>query len=286
MVERLGGEDGEWRYYPRAWRIELDGFDGREAEPRLVRSPADFASLPSQRVLRSPPFHHGVRSQGMRGCRLRQTARRSCQVDEVHRWFHDPLRTSASLPLPPRSQRAAHSSLLTQPARDFVDQAVRHVLLRQGVLGIKVKIMKGWDPEGRTGPSKPLPDVVTSTSSSSSPASLTDSPPAQSSSPRRTPLRPSSPLDSPSPSRPVERPRSPRPRLPSPLPPPLLLRKRLPLRPSLRDSGSAIHVWVVAFAFVFSWDAERDGSRGLDALAWKDLREATRLRREDAPAKT
>lgn len=48
-----------------------------------------------------------------------------------------------------------------------MDQAVRHVLLRQGVLGIKVKIMKGHDPEGRTGPSKPLPDVVTSASSPS-----------------------------------------------------------------------------------------------------------------------
>jgi len=47
-----------------------------------------------------------------------------------------------------------------QPARDFVDYAVRHVLLRQGVLGIKVKIMKGWDPEGQLGPKKPLPDSV------------------------------------------------------------------------------------------------------------------------------
>ncbi|KAJ3576651.1 hypothetical protein NP233_g292 [Leucocoprinus birnbaumii] len=47
-----------------------------------------------------------------------------------------------------------------QPARDFVDYAVRHVLLRQGVLGIKVKIMKGYDPEGQLGPKKPLPDSV------------------------------------------------------------------------------------------------------------------------------
>ncbi|KAF8137540.1 ribosomal protein S3 [Boletus edulis] len=47
-----------------------------------------------------------------------------------------------------------------QPARDFVDHAVRHVLLKQGVLGIKVKIMKGWDPEGQIGPRKPLPDSV------------------------------------------------------------------------------------------------------------------------------
>lgn len=48
-----------------------------------------------------------------------------------------------------------------QPCVDFVDQAVRHVLLRQGVLGIKVKIMRGSDTEGRNGaPAKPLPDLV------------------------------------------------------------------------------------------------------------------------------
>ncbi|GMG19504.1 unnamed protein product [Ambrosiozyma monospora] len=45
-----------------------------------------------------------------------------------------------------------------QPVRDFIDVATRHVLLRQGVLGIKVKIMK--DPAAqRTGP-KSLPDYV------------------------------------------------------------------------------------------------------------------------------
>jgi len=71
-----------------------------------------------------------------------------------------------------------------QPARDFVDYAVRHVLLKQGVLGIKVKMyvyplfspihctsflvlthtlplsMKGTDPEGQLGPRKSLPDHV------------------------------------------------------------------------------------------------------------------------------
>ena len=30
-----------------------------------------------------------------------------------------------------------------------------------GVLGIKVKIMLPWDPTGKTGPKKPLPDNVT-----------------------------------------------------------------------------------------------------------------------------
>jgi len=47
-----------------------------------------------------------------------------------------------------------------QPSIDFVDTAVRHVLMRQGVLGIKVKIMKPHDPEGKRGPQHPLPDHV------------------------------------------------------------------------------------------------------------------------------
>merc|ERR1711974_39293 len=42
----------------------------------------------------------------------------------------------------------------------YVDTACRHVLLRQGVLGIKVKIMLPWDPQGKCGPKKPLPDHV------------------------------------------------------------------------------------------------------------------------------
>ncbi|KAK0522015.1 40S ribosomal protein S3 [Tilletia horrida] len=48
-----------------------------------------------------------------------------------------------------------------QPVRDFVDEAVRHVLMKQGVLGIKVKIMHGWDPTGKAGKPFPLPDAVT-----------------------------------------------------------------------------------------------------------------------------
>ena len=47
------------------------------------------------------------------------------------------------------------------PVNDYVDAAVRHVMLRQGVLGIKVKIMLEWDPTGKNGPKKPLPDMVT-----------------------------------------------------------------------------------------------------------------------------
>merc|ERR1711862_408607 len=46
------------------------------------------------------------------------------------------------------------------PVNEYVDMACRHVLLRQGVLGIKVKIMLPWYPQGKIGPKKPLPDHV------------------------------------------------------------------------------------------------------------------------------
>jgi len=46
------------------------------------------------------------------------------------------------------------------PTQDYLQQAVRHVLLRQGILGIKVKIMLPHDPKGQSGPKTPLPDHV------------------------------------------------------------------------------------------------------------------------------
>merc|ERR1712130_166170 len=46
------------------------------------------------------------------------------------------------------------------PSRDFIDSAVRHVLLRQGVLGIKFNVMLPFDPQGKTGPKTPMPDKV------------------------------------------------------------------------------------------------------------------------------
>ncbi|XP_057985441.1 40S ribosomal protein S3-3-like [Hevea brasiliensis] len=48
-----------------------------------------------------------------------------------------------------------------QPVKDYIDSAVRRVLLRQGVLGIKVKIMLDWYPKRKQGPTTPLPDLVT-----------------------------------------------------------------------------------------------------------------------------
>merc|ERR1712087_1010988 len=46
------------------------------------------------------------------------------------------------------------------PVRDYLDVSVRHVMLRQGVLGLKVKIMLDWDPTGKVGPKYPMPDVI------------------------------------------------------------------------------------------------------------------------------
>merc|ERR1712196_201279 len=47
------------------------------------------------------------------------------------------------------------------PTREYIDTAVRHVPMRQGMIGIKVKIMLPHDPSGKTGPKAPLPDAIT-----------------------------------------------------------------------------------------------------------------------------
>lgn len=66
-----------------------------------------------------------------------------------------------------RGQRAKSMKFISglmlhsgQPAKEYVDRAVRHVLLRQGVLGIKLRILLDWDPTGKRGPSTPLPDQI------------------------------------------------------------------------------------------------------------------------------
>ncbi|KAL6067112.1 40S ribosomal protein S3 [Balamuthia mandrillaris] len=47
-----------------------------------------------------------------------------------------------------------------QPSKEFVDTAVRHVLLRQGVLGVRVSIMLPNDPMIRGSLEKPIPDHI------------------------------------------------------------------------------------------------------------------------------
>jgi len=47
-----------------------------------------------------------------------------------------------------------------QPKLDFLDVAVRHVSFKQGIMGVKVKIMLPHDPTGKAGVKAILPDIV------------------------------------------------------------------------------------------------------------------------------
>merc|ERR1712190_348395 len=46
------------------------------------------------------------------------------------------------------------------PKVHYIQESVRHVLMRQGVLGVKVKIMLSYDPEGERGTSVMMPDKI------------------------------------------------------------------------------------------------------------------------------
>jgi small subunit ribosomal protein S3e len=45
--------------------------------------------------------------------------------------------------------------------RTFVDKAIRHVYMRAGCLGVRVRIMLPFDEKGEKGPSFPQPDDIT-----------------------------------------------------------------------------------------------------------------------------
>merc|ERR1711981_926737 len=47
-----------------------------------------------------------------------------------------------------------------EPKKHYIESAVRHVAMRQGMLGIRVKIMLAHDPEGRMGAKMPMPYAV------------------------------------------------------------------------------------------------------------------------------
>merc|ERR1711879_315627 len=47
-----------------------------------------------------------------------------------------------------------------QPKNEFMDCAVRHVFFKQGIIGVKVKILLPTDLTGRKGVKKALPDSV------------------------------------------------------------------------------------------------------------------------------
>merc|ERR1719407_336150 len=45
-----------------------------------------------------------------------------------------------------------------EPKKNYISAASRNVMMRQGVLGVRVKIMLAHDPEGKMGAKMPLPD--------------------------------------------------------------------------------------------------------------------------------
>jgi small subunit ribosomal protein S3e len=47
-----------------------------------------------------------------------------------------------------------------QPQKDYIDVAVRHVFFKQGIMGVKVKVMLPHDPTGRFGVKIPIADRV------------------------------------------------------------------------------------------------------------------------------
>merc|ERR1719181_578430 len=47
-----------------------------------------------------------------------------------------------------------------EPKRHYISEAVRHVAMRQGMLGVKVKIMLAYDPEGKMGTKMQIPDNI------------------------------------------------------------------------------------------------------------------------------
>jgi small subunit ribosomal protein S3e len=48
-----------------------------------------------------------------------------------------------------------------EPVKHYIDKAIRHILLKQGCLGINLQIMLPYDPEGKEGCAYMQPDVVT-----------------------------------------------------------------------------------------------------------------------------
>ena len=62
-----------------------------------------------------------------------------------------------------KSQKFADGYMIKtgQAYNDYVETAVRHVMMRQGILGVKVSIMLPHDPKGIQGPKTLLSDVIT-----------------------------------------------------------------------------------------------------------------------------
>ncbi|KAF3818344.1 hypothetical protein GH733_012652 [Mirounga leonina] len=68
------------------------------------------------------------------------------------------LATKTQNALGEKDQQIREATAVVQKGFGFPEGVESFMLKRQGVLGIKVKIMLPWDPRAKTGPEKPLPD--------------------------------------------------------------------------------------------------------------------------------
>ncbi|RIA04782.1 hypothetical protein BRARA_K00952 [Brassica rapa] len=132
-----------------------DGYSGVEVRVTPMRTEIIIRATRTQNVL------------GEKGRRIREL---TSLVQKRFRFPQDSVELYAEKVIVSGKLRAARAKSMKfkdgymvssgQPTKDYIDSAVRHVLLRQGVLGIKVKVMLDWDPKGINGPKTPLPDVV------------------------------------------------------------------------------------------------------------------------------
>merc|ERR1711964_838660 len=90
-------------------------------------------------MLRCCALHHGEWLQGLRGYRIKKLRAQRAKAMK----FRDGYLISTG-----------------EPKKYYIDEAVRHVAMRQGMLGVKVKIMLAHDPEGKMGPKLAMPDQV------------------------------------------------------------------------------------------------------------------------------
>merc|ERR1711924_39079 len=111
----------------------------RDGSVRVAPLQAPRWSRRASRRLRCAPLRHGERREGLPGGHLRQALEARAKVMKFEQGYM--ISTG-------------------EPKKMFVDTCTRSVLMRQGVLGIKVNILKPYDPEGKSGPSKPMPDYV------------------------------------------------------------------------------------------------------------------------------
>jgi hypothetical protein len=120
------------------------------------------------------PFRDGEWRPRNRSYRFRQDPGAASEVDKVQVRFPHHHRSSKA-GFPPQALTIfqtpqALASICPHPPvlQVFIDQATRHVKMKQGVMGIRLKIMLPHDPEGKNGPKTRFPDKVCSLSTTES----------------------------------------------------------------------------------------------------------------------